>query len=108
MSVLTIKEVEDIFNIKKSLTRQKREKFKAWADEVFIYIHEDLALKIIMNCGGPEEREETIEFRSKLEFKQYDIIMNKEQSVSIKILKAFPNEEISLQHISRKIWFGDY
>ena len=55
-----------------------------------------------MNCGGPEEREETIEFRSKLEFKQYDIIMNKEQSVSIKILKAFPNEEISLQHISRK------
>ena len=39
-----------------------------------------------------------IKFRSKLEINQHDAIMTKEQSVTTKILKRFPKEEILLQH----------
>ena len=73
MSDLTIKEIEGIYNKKrKNLTRQEREKYKACADDGFIYILDDIALKLIMNCRGSEEKEKVIEFRSKL---RYDITM---------------------------------
>ena len=39
-----------------------------------------------------------IEFRSKLGFKQHDVILSKEQSVTSKITKFFSNEKILLQH----------
>ena len=39
-----------------------------------------------------------IEFRSKLGFKQHDIIMTKEQSILTKIMKVFAKEKILLQH----------
>ena len=38
------------------------------------------------------------DFRCKLGFKLYDIIMCKEESVTIKIIKVFSNEKILLQH----------
>ena len=37
-------------------------------------------------------------FRCKLGFKLHDIIMCKEESVPIKIIKVFSNEKISLQY----------
>ena len=37
-------------------------------------------------------------FRTKLGFKLHDITMNKEESVTSKIMKAFPNEKILLLH----------
>ena len=56
MSDLTIKEIEGIYHKKrKNLTRQEKEKHKGWADERFVYILTDLALKIIMNCRGSKE-----------------------------------------------------
>ena len=39
-----------------------------------------------------------IEFRSKLEFKQHDIMLSKEQSVISAIEKLFSNEKLLLQH----------
>ena len=61
-----------------------------------MYILSDLALKIIKGYKGSEEK--VFNFRSKLGFKQHDIIMNKEQSVTTKIIKLFGKEEILLQH----------
>ena len=58
-----------------------------------IYIHEDLALSIIMNCRGPT----TIQFRTKLGFNQHDLIMTKEQSV-LTVMKLFAREVMLLQH----------
>ena len=39
-----------------------------------------------------------IEFRSKLGFKQHDIVLTKEQSVIPKLMKTFLNEKILPQH----------
>ena len=50
MSDLTIKEIEDIYNKKKDISKQEKEKCKARADDGFVYILSDLALKVIMDC----------------------------------------------------------
>ena len=49
---LTVKEIKGISN-SRSPTKQQFEENKRWADDGFIYIHEELALKIIMNCRVP-------------------------------------------------------
>lgn len=41
---------------------------------------------------GKVETTKTLEFRSKLGFKQYDIIITKEESVKKNVIDAFPNE----------------
>ena len=58
--------------------------------------HEDIIMLIIMTyrVSTPE----TIQFRSKLGFKQHDLILSKEQSVTSKIAKLFLNEKILLQN----------
>ena len=55
--------------------------------------------KIIKNCRGEKKakKKNTSDFRYKLGFKLHDIIMCKEESVT-KIIKAFSNEKILLQH----------
>ena len=45
-----------------------------------------------------KKRENINNFRCKLGFKLHDIIMCKEESVPIKIIKVFSNEKISLQY----------
>ena len=45
-----------------------------------------------MCCRVPTP--EAIEFRSKLGFNQHDVILNKEQSVILKITKLFSYEKI--------------
>ena len=44
----------------------------------------------------------TIKFRADLGFNQINLILKKEQSVVIPLLKAFPAEKIKLQHKSLK------
>ena len=47
-----------------------------------------------MNCRTPI----AIEFRSKLGFKEHDLIMTREQSVLTKIMKVFASKKTFLQH----------
>ena len=109
MCDLTIKEIEGIYNKKrKNITRQEKEKYKAWADDGFVYIPSDLALKIKMDCKIPT----ATDFKSKLEFNQHDIIMTKEQLVLKKIIKVFVKEKILVQHSVLKyridLYFPDH
>ena len=97
MSDLTIREIKGIYNKKmKNLTKQEIQRYKTWANDEFVYILEELALKIIKVYKGLKEK--TFNFRSKLGFKEYDIIMTKEKLVATEIIKSFSNEEVSPQH----------
>ena len=60
-----------------------------------MYTHEEIIMPIIMHCRVSTP--EAIEFKSRLEFSQHDLIMTKEQSVLTKIIKVFASEEILLQ-----------
>ena len=71
------------------------EYYKAWFDNG-LYIIEDLALKIIMQCRLSSE--ETEKFRSELLFKQHNIIMTKVQSVLKSIKDAFEGEDMQTQY----------
>ena len=98
MSDLTIKAIKGIYNTK-NLTKEQIKKYKRYGQKIIdnltgIYIREDLALSIIIDCRTPT----AFEFRSKLGFKQHDILMAKEQSVLKKVMKVFANGKILLQH----------
>ena len=56
-----------------------------------MYTHEDIIKPIIMSCSVPTPK--AIKFRSELGFKQYDIVLSKNQSVISKITKLFSNEK---------------
>ena len=65
MSDLAIKEIEGIYNKKRSnITTQEKEKYKVWFEDGFLYILSNPGLKIIMDCRAST----AIEFRSKLGF----------------------------------------
>ena len=86
MSDLTIKAIKGIYNTKTPTYEQIRRYGKEFIDGLTgIYIRENLALLIIMDCRTSI----AVEFKSKLGFKQHDIIMTKEQSVITKIMKIF-------------------
>ena len=98
MSDLTIKAIKGIYK-PNTPTKEQIEKYKRLGKFFFddlteIYIHEDLALSIIMDCRTPT----AIKFRTELKFNQHDLIMTKEQSVLTKIMRVFECEEILLQH----------
>ena len=63
--------------------------------DVYSYAHSDLMLKIIKNCSGEKARvkKKIDDFRIKFLFKLHDTTMSKEESVTAKIIKAFPNEK---------------
>ena len=58
--------------------------------------HEIIAISIIMQTRL--SRPETIKFRSDLGFNQINLILKKEQSIVVPLLKAFSAEKIKLQH----------
>ena len=60
-----------------------------------MYLYGDIIIPKIMSCRVSTL--EAIKFRSKLERKQHDIILCKEQTVISKIMKLFPNEKILLK-----------
>ena len=84
----------------KNPTKQQIEKYKRNGSKIngekFVHTHEDIIMLIIMSCRISTPR--AIEFRSRLGFKQHDIKLGKEQSVTSKITKLFSNEQILLQH----------
>ena len=76
---LITKQIQGILNNRNPI-KQQIKKCKRWTDNGFIYIYEELALTIIMDCRVPT----TVEFRTKLGFNKYDIMINKEQWVLTK------------------------
>ena len=81
MSDLTIKETKGKYNteslIEKQFNTYKKHGPKLINGKNFMYIHEGIALQIIIHCRIPT----AIGFRSKLGLKQHDLIMTKEQSL---------------------------
>ena len=61
-----------------------------------MYVHEDIATAIIMQSRLSDPK--SIKFRSDLGFSQINLILKREQSVLIPLLKAFSKEKIKLQH----------
>ena len=53
-----------------------------------IFIDENLVTKVIMDCRTTS----AYKFRARLGFKQYDVILTKEQSVLTKLLSSFEGE----------------
>ena len=60
-----------------------------------MYIHEDISIPIIMQSRLTDSK--TIKCRSDLGFNQVNLILKREQSVVIPLLKAFSAEKIKLQ-----------
>ena len=63
-------------------------------------IHEDILIPIIIQSRLLDSK--TITFRADLEFNQIILILKKEQSVVIALLKPFSAEKIKLQHKALK------
>ena len=104
MSHLVRIEIWGIFRTKNPTKHQIR-KYKRREKELdhnstttFLYVRNDLVSKIITNCRGGKKETKKNDFRCKIGFKLPDIIMCKEESVTIKIIKLFSNEKILLQH----------
>ena len=56
-----------------------------------MYIHEDIAITIMIQSRLSDP--ETIKFRADLGFSQINLILKKEQSVVIPLLKTFSSEK---------------
>ena len=84
------------------LTKQQIRRYKMdrsrliKGSEKAIYIHEAIAIPKIMHIRL--SKPETVKSRSDLGFNQIKLILNKEQSAVIPLLKAFFAEKIKLQH----------
>ena len=99
------KEIQSNFRTKNPTENQIR-KYKRREKELdhnstapFVYVSSDLMSRIIKNCRLKKRGNKKINhFKCKLGFKLHDIIMSKEESVTIKIIKVFSNEKILLQH----------
>ena len=65
-----------------------------------MYVNEDILIPIIMQTRLSDPK--TIKFRSDLGLNQINLILKKEQSVVIPLLKAFSAEKIKLQHKALK------
>ena len=83
------------------LTKQQIRKYKIDRAKLIkgskhsMYIHEDILIPIIMQSRLLDPK--TMKFRSDLGFNQINLILKKEQSVVIPLLKAFSAEKIELQ-----------
>ena len=98
------KEVKGKYKVKNmsDLTKQQIKKYKIDRSRLikgskhFMYVHEDIAITIILQSRLSDS--ETIKFRSDLGFNQINLILKKEPSVVITLLKTFSTEKIKLQH----------
>ena len=59
-----------------------------------MFLHKELATKVTLEC-----RPAACNFRTKLGFKQYDVILTKEQSMLTKIMSSFEGENMQTQYI---------
>ena len=81
---------------KQQIRKYKRHGSKLISGENFVHTYEDIIMSITMICRVSTPK--AIEFRSKLGFKQHDIILSKEQLVISKRTKLFSNEKMLQQH----------
>ena len=81
---------------KQQIRKYKRHGSKLINGEKFVHTYEDIIMSITMTCRVSTPK--AIEFRSKLGFKQHDIILSKEQLVISKRTKLFSNEKMLQQH----------
>ena len=65
-----------------------------------MYVHEDIEITIRIQSRLSDQK--TIKFIADLEFSQINLILKKEQSVVIPLLKAFSTEKMKLQRKSLK------
>ena len=70
------------------------------ASRHLMYLTENILIPLIMQSVLSDPK--TIKFRSDLGFNQINLILKKEQSVVIPLLKAFSAEKIKLQHKALK------
>ena len=102
------KEIKGKYNVQKmnELTKEQNKKYKidksrlVKGNEQSMYGHEVIAVPIIMQTRL--SKPETIKFRFDLGFSQINLILKKEQSVVIPLLKAFSAKKIKLQHKALK------
>ena len=59
-----------------------------------IFVEKELAIKVILDCRTTAAHK----FRTRLGFKQYDVILTKEQSVLTKTKNSFKGESIQTQY----------
>ena len=73
-----------------------------------IFIHKELATKVTMDCRTTAAHK----FRTRLGFKQYDVILAKEQSLLTKINSSFKGENLQTQYsvlgYRIDLYFHDY
>ena len=97
---------ETNYPTKQQIRKYKRHGSEFIENEKFMYADECIIIPVIMHCRVSTPK--TIEFRSKLGFNQYDITLNKEQS----IMDAFERENMKSQYsvLGYKIdlYFHDY
>ena len=114
LKALIDKEIKDKFetnNPTKQLIRKcKRNGSELIIYRKFVYTHEDIIIPIIMHCIVSTQK--AIEFSHKLRFKQYDIMLTKEQSVLRSAMVDFEGESVQTQYsvLGYKIdlYFSDY
>ena len=101
---LVDKEIKGKHGVKKisELTKQQIGKYKINRSKLIkgskdsMCVHEEILIPIIMQSRFPNPK--IIKFRSDLGFNQINLILKKEQSVVILLLKTFSAEKIKLQH----------
>ena len=97
MSDLIIEEIKSRHktrNPTKQEIRQYKIDNREWSyDNKYTFITNDIVSTMIKNCKTTTE----VQFRTKLGFNQQDLVMNKEQSLLIKIVKVFRKK--SCHHI---------
>ena len=98
------KEIKEKYGVKNmsDLTKQQIGKYKVDREKSIkdtkhsMYVHEDILIPIIMQSRLSDSK--AIKFRTDLGFNQINLILKKEQSVVIPLLKASFAEKITLQH----------
>ena len=101
---LIIKEIKGKYGGKNmsELTKPQMRKYKIDSAKLIksskhsLYVHEDILIPIIIQSRLSDPK--TSKFRADLGFNQINLILKKEQSVVIQLLKAFSVETIKLQH----------
>ena len=102
------KEIKGKYGVKKmgDLTKQQIRKYRIDRAKLIkgskdsMYVHEDILIPVILQSRLSNSK--TIKFRADLGLNQIDLILKKEQSVVIPLLKAFSAEKIKLQHKALK------
>ena len=79
----------------RQIIKHKRHGSELINGEKFMYTHKEIITHIIMHCRISTPK--VTEFRSKLEFKQHDIMLTTEQSLLRSVMNVFEGENMQSQ-----------